>query len=73
MRRFAELFARSGELDAVDFDAYLDGMPRLSTREAECCERPVSVEEVADTLSRCARSKSPELDCLPYELYFKQI
>ncbi len=50
-QHFAELFAATtsggdGVEGAVNFDAYLEGMPRLSGGDAVFCERPISTEEV---------------------------
>ena len=64
-----KLFVRSDGLDSLDFDAYLDSLPPLSTREVVRSEKPISADEVADVLGGCAMDKSPGLDGLPYELY----
>ncbi len=71
-QHFAQLFGASGERPsetALDFSAYLNGLPRLSAVDAESCEKPITADEIRMAVSGCAKNKSPGLDGLPYELY----
>lgn len=45
------------------------GFLRLSTREAECCEGPITTMEVIEVLSEYPADKSQCVDVLVYEFY----
>lgn len=64
--RFAQLFRNSGNSGhRRDFMSYFNGLPKLSSTETECCERPITVFETQEA-SRTG-SKLPNLDGLPYK------
>lgn len=64
----------SGSTDnKADFVVYLDGLPRLSTSEAECCERPITTTETQEAMNGCVRAISLVLDGLPYDLVFRPL
>lgn len=69
---FAQLFGRDGGPERKrDFTDFLDGLPRLSGREVECCEIPITAAEVKEALSDCGGYKSQGLDGRHYELYYR--
>ncbi|WP_347046857.1 hypothetical protein, partial [Escherichia coli] len=69
-RHFADLYgARGGQEAEVNFTSYLDGMPRLSARDVEFCEMPITAKDIREALTSCTRERSPGLDGLPFELY----
>ena len=62
----AALISRSGS-----FVAILPTPPRLEVAEAASCEGVVTECEVRDALKQVGFNKSPGLDGLPYEVYFR--
>lgn len=66
----AQLSERGGEMEHwKDLADLLTHLPRLSKREAECCEGPISAAVIEEVPMDCCPDKSPELDGLPYKLY----
>ena len=59
----------SGEPETVDFNAYLNSLPRLLAEKLECSEKSITAAEKRSVVSGCVRGKSPGLDGVPYELY----
>lgn len=67
---FAQLLGTKNRLDnRTNFHVYLDGLPRLSASEAECCKRPITSAEILEAMKSCVRGRSLGLDDLRYEFY----
>lgn len=70
LRNFAEIYgAGCGPEVKVNFTSHLDGMPRLSARDEEFCEMPITTKNICDLLASCTRKRSSRLDDLLFELY----
>lgn len=54
----------------MNFKTYLDGLPQLSSRDKECCKKPVKAAEVQVAMRGCRAIILPGLNVLPFELYF---
>ena len=68
---FRDRFARCPDLPLQEFRSYLADFPRLGAAEAASCEGVVTECEVRDVLKQVGLNKSPGLDGLPYEVYFR--
>ena len=69
---FLKLFTREPGLSSAQFDTYLADFPRLSATEAAGCEgRIKEEEEIREALKSVGLEKSPGIDGLPYEVYFR--
>lgn len=67
---FIKLFGRSGGPDSKrDVTDYLNGLPRISERDVECCEMLITPEEVIETIANCHGGKALGLEGFLYELY----
>lgn len=61
---------RCKELDSrEDLTDFLAGMLRFSEQDAECCEGPITWEDVKEAAADYGAGEAPRLDGLPYEIY----
>ena len=70
---FWDRFARCTDLPLREFCSYLADFPRLGAAEAASCEGVITECEVCDVLKQVGLNKSPGLDGLPYEVYFRML
>lgn len=69
-KHFAKLFGRGGTpYNVVALRDSLAARPRLSARQAECCEGPITAVEEIKVLSECSGARSPRHDGLIHEFY----
>ena len=70
---FRDRFARCPDFLVQEFRSYLANYPRFREAEAASCEGLVTKCEVRDALKLVSLNKSPGLDGLPYEVYFRML
>ena len=61
----------SQPIDTKSMDEVLDDLPRLSPKESESCEGPITRTECEEALKTMKSSKTPGCDGLPTEFYKK--
>ena len=68
---FPKAFTRETGLSSAQFHTYLADFLRLSATEAAGCESRITEDEVREALKSVGLDKSPGIDGLPYEVYFR--
>ena len=67
---YAELY-RAKPVDDAVIDSFVSNLPFIPAKDRLHCEGPLTVEECLDAIKGMENGKSPRVDGLPKEFYYK--